>query len=423
VNLPRDQSLRRRQTVGAPLLLALVHALAFLPSLASAEDFPLPSAMTDSAVWDAEDFREGWLPRQSNTRISHRIWPQQRTKLGKPLPYPEIFGLRPQVISARFVDDEIRSLTLLFLDSGTHFGYVPREKAVQTANTHRENFHQIYADADSRVRAGLNQLAKGRGKPVELGSESMLKQEVEIFSTGNLFARLHSLADQLVKVTFFRNSADAESWISRELRAIEPRDRAAGLENNITAVEDDVLLNEIPLFPQGDRAYCGVSALSMAMQYLGLEIDTEDYAAAAGIRYGSTRGSKIREIYSAAADELGYDLRRQTKFDFSRTQKALDAGLPVIVWRRWSQGRDYLHTQFAKRRAKDSTINLPIADAKDRIQWPQEDAYNHASVITGYNARRGEVIFTESWGEAVRTRRMRIAEMEATCYYTFYFSP
>ena len=194
-------------------------------------------------------------------------------------------------------------------------------------------------------------------------------------------------------------------------------------KKNVTTVDDDRLLNEIPLFPQGDRAYCGVSALSMAMQYLGLNIDTEDYAAAAGIRYGSTRGSKIREIYSTAADEIGYDLQRQTSFDFSRTQEAIDEGQPVIVWRRWSQARDYLHSQYAKRRAKDRTINLPIADAKDRSLWPEKDAYNHASVITGYNARRGEIIFTESWGEAVRNRRMRVAEMEATCYYTFYFRP
>ena len=416
---------RSTRHTGATALLVFFAGCLFLPPLphVDAADFPLPAALTDSATWDAADFRESWRPRQATTRISHRIWPQARTNLGKPLPYPEIFGLRPQVISGRFVDNEIRSLTLLFLDSGTHFGYVPREKAVQTARAHQENFHQIYTDTDNHVRSGLKQLAKAAARKITLGSEDMLQQQVEIFAIGDLFARLHSLEDQLVKVTFFRDREDAESWIARELRSVRPRDRADGFDKNVTVVEDDVLLNEIPLFPQGDRAYCGVSALSMAMQYLGLEIDTEDYAAAAGIRYGSTRGSKIREIYSAAADELGYRLRRQTRFDFSRTQEALDAGLPVVVWRRWSQERDYLHTQYAKRRAEDSTINLPIADARDRALWPEKDAYNHASVITGYNARRGEVIFTESWGEAVRNRRMRVAEMEDTCYYTFYFSP
>ena len=186
------------------------------------------------------------------------------------------------------------------------------------------------------------------------------------------------------------------------------------------AENGDRLLASIPLFPQGDRAYCGVSALSMSMQYLGLNLDTEDYAAAAGIRYGSTKGSKIREVYEAAGKEADMKLSRSTKFDFRKVQATLDLGLPVIVWRRWAKERDYVHTTFAARYARDPTSVLPKADMNDRATWPDKKAYSHASVITGYNAKRGEVIFTESWGEAARNRRMRYEEMEGTVYYTFY---
>ena len=415
------------------MLLALIPAAS--PSTGCAENaagvdggvgpFPHATALTDSSVWQNGEFRQAWYPQKVTTRIANRIWPRPRIDRRTLGPYAEIFGLRPQSISAKFVDGEIRSLTLLFLDSGTHFGYVPREQAVQKAKHHRESFHEIFTDADTHVRTGLALLAGGRGEVVTLGREAMLRQEVEIFQTGDLFARLHSIKDQLVKVTFFRDPEDARSWLGRERRMSDPRHHGATFAQKVAKSEDgeDRLLNEIPLFLQGDRAYCGVSALTMAMQYLGLDVDTEDYAAGAGIRYGSTHGSKIREIYSAAADELGFDIRRKTKFDTNLAQRSIDAGWPVIVWRRWSQERDYLHIQFARRRAKDSTLNLPIADAKDRDLWPDKDAYSHASVVTGYNSRRGEVIFTESWGEAVRNRRMRVAEMEATGYYTFYFSP
>ena len=417
---------------GSVLLIVSISALLTLlagPTSALAQarlpaaDFPVAAALSDTATWDQPSFQGAWQPHRSSTRISHRIWPRPRDQRGGALPYAEIFGCRPHVVSARFYDRDIRSITLLFLDSGTHFGYVPKEQAVQTERQHREAFHKVYSATHQAVADGLRNMSGSPSETMVLGRESMLQQEVDIFSIGNVFARFHSIEDQLVKVTLFRHSDDAKSWLAPEAREVRNRDRAVELEKNVTVLGEDRLLNEIPLFPQGDRAYCGVSALSMAMQYLGLNIDTEDYAAGAGIRYGSTRGSKIREIYSAAADELGFDIRRQTSFDFFRVRDSIDRGLPVVVWRRWNQQRDYLHTQYARRRAKDNTVNLPIADAKDRSQWPDKDAYNHASVITGYNARRGEVIFTESWGEAVRNRRMRVAEMQATCYYTFFFLP
>ncbi len=395
---------------------------ASLPS-ASAEDFPIASALIDSATWAQPGFHASWIPQRTTTRIAHRIWPRPGSQRGAPLPYPRIFGVQPQVISSRFIDGDIRSITLLFLDSGTHFGYIPRGNAVQTAKDNQESFNKLYTMTESAVRAGLTQIATDRPEKITLGSESLLQQEVEIFRTGDLYARMHKIEDQLVKVTFFLDAANAHSWLAPEARDIKPRDRAPAFEKNVSASDDDVLLNEIPIFPQGDRAYCGVSALSMAMQYLGLDIDTEDYAAGAGIRYGSTRGSNIRETYEAAGDELGFDVRRQTKFNFERACKSIDAGIPVLVWRRWSQQRDYLHTQYAKRRAKDRTVKLPIVDNNERALWPDKKAYSHASVITGYNSKLGEVIFTESWGEAVRNRRMRVAEMEATCYYTFYISP
>ena len=44
----------------------------------------------------------------------------------------------------------------------------------------------------------------------------------------------------------------------------------------------------------------------------------------------------------------------------------------------------------------------------------------HASVINGYHSARREVIFSESWAEAARNRRMRVEEMEGTCYLAYY---
>ena len=366
--------------------------------------------LTDTSLWDSPGFVEAFQPRRSPTRLVHRFWPEP----------VDLFGRRPHQVIARFQGDPIDSLTLLFLDSGTHFGYIPRTQARQTEKEHQATFRRLYDETLEAVTRGLEALSGESGSALTLGREPMLTQPTRLFRTGNAFARLHAIEEQLVKVVFFREEALARHWIDPALAAESPRDRRETFEKSVTTGnQGDVLIEDIPLLPQGDRAYCGVSALAMGMQRLGLYLDTEDYAAAAGIRYGSTQGSHIREVYDAAGAELGLRMSRGTRFDFDKVQDCIAAGLPVIVWRRWTQDRDYLHTMFARKLSQDPTATLPEPDANDRESWPADRAYNHASVITGFNRDRGEVIFSESWTEQFRNRRMRFEEMEGTAYYTF----
>jgi hypothetical protein len=156
------------------------------------------------------------------------------------------------------------------------------------------------------------------------------------------------------------------------------------------------------------------------MQFCGLTFDTEDFAAAAGIRFGSTRKSHLREVYLAAAKEAALQMFHSTKFEFARATQSIDAGFPVMVFRRWNQEREYLHSAFIRRFAADPAVELPRPDANDQKTWPIREGFAHASVVNGYNIKRHEVIFMESWSEAVRNRRMRIEELEATAYLAYY---
>ena len=113
-------------------------------------------------------------------------------------------------------------------------------------------------------------------------------------------------------------------------------------------------------------------------------------------------------------------MERTQKFEFAKARSAIDAGMPVIAFRRWSQERDFVHTTFAQRHAENAAATLPRADMNDRKLWPMRGGYAHASIVNGFNASRGEVIFTESWSEFARDRRMRFEEMEGTCYMAGY---
>lgn len=381
-----------------------------LSSVANSQEFP-KQALLDANYWERSEFKSTFLPKQTGSKISHRRWPEKTSLL----------GAQPQIITAKFVDDKIASITLLYLDSGLHFGFIPANQTKTHIKNNKEAFNQLCVDTKQQVKENLANLASKHEGSHVIGQQNRLKQLINIYQTGNLVARLHAIENQLIKVTFFPTVNEALPWIDPATLDMRDREREAIYAKRVNQMGNgDVLLNDIPLLPQGNRAYCGISSLAMAMQYLDLDMDAEDYAAAAGIRYGTTKGSKIRETYDDAAEEAGFRMSRATRFDFNKTKKSIDKGIPVLVWRRWTQDRDFLHTAFARRFSKDPTATLPEPDKADRATWPGANSYNHSTVITGYNEKRREIIFTESWTEKERNRRMRIEELEATAYYTFF---
>ena len=94
----------------------------------------------------------------------------------------------------------------------------------------------------------------------------------------------------------------------------------------------------------------------------------------------------------------------------------------MVVFRWWSEERDYLHSVYSARIARGEKAELPQPGLEDRKAWPTKGTLAHASVINGYRDDRREVIFTESWGPQARNRRMRYEELDATCYYAVFFS-
>lgn len=384
-------------------------AFALVAMVAHAQDTDLTPAVRSTEIWDKVASPHGWSRPQT-----------QGARLFKTCLVPtSVFGLQPASVSACFENEQINTLTIVFLDSGAWFGFVPDDQQKTVAATRGPEFARLYKETAATVRRELDAL--GPGREVTLGATQWLKHKAVIYQYGGLGARLTLWPDQLIKLTLFRNPADApqllDAWRRAPDRAVQARTLAANLR---TTPAGDRILDGLPVFPQGDRAYCGVSALAMTMRAAGLTLDTEDFAAGAGIRYGSTQKSHIREVYQAAAREAGLGMAHGTRFEFARAQQSIDAGFPVIVFRRWDQQRDYLHSAFAQRFAQDPAAQLPVADLAERKMWPTKEGFAHASVINGYNSARREVIFSESWAESVRNRRMRAEEMEATVYLVYY---
>ena len=373
--------------------------------------FPVPDALKNSAVWDAPDFLNGWGAVPAAAAEEHR-------NFSGPC---DVFSHAAYSVRGVFERGKLTGITVVVLDSGAWFGFVPDADAKRVAATKGPQFTALYKQTAADVERGLATLAGSAGRKVAFVDKGVLKQDVLVFHTGDLWTRLTLRDNQLVKFTVTRTEPDAVSPLSASRRSVKKDDQAHAFASRVmNAPNGDRLLEGVPIFTQGDRAYCGVATLAMEMQYLGLRLDTEDYAGGAGIKFGSTYHSDIRAVFDAAADAAKLKLARTTKFEIEKARAAIEAGIPVVVFRHWSQERDFLHGAFAERFQNDPAATLPKPDLNDRKTWPTKDSFSHSSLVTGYNLARREVIFTESWGERVRNRRMRIEEMEGTSYMAYY---
>ena len=361
-------------------------------------------------AWDSDEARMGWAWTRTQAPTVYRVQAWPCAVLGKDV----------QSVTGCFVGDRLTALSVVFLDSGAWFGFVPDDEVKGVEAARGAEFARLFREVSQGVAKEMESLA-GKGREISLGATTWLRQKAEIYTHGGLGFRLTIVPDQLVKLSVFREAADASSLLTAARRSPDKQTQGRAFASLVRkSPNGDTVIDGVPVFPQGDRAYCGVSALAMAMRLCGLMLDTEEYAAAAGIRFGSTRKSHIREVYEAAATEAGLSMPRTDRFDFARARTSIDAGFPAIVFRRWSQERDYVHTMFARRFAGDPSAELPRPDANDQKQWPTRDSYAHASIVNGYNAQRREVIFTESWSELARNRRMRFEELERTSYLAYY---
>lgn len=372
----------------------------------SAPGWLVPGDLTDPSVWDSPEFRAGWqLPQGGNSLLSRANHPDP----------PAVGGLPVNFAEAVVSDGSIRSLSLVLLDAGAHFGYAQTSSGI--TRDAAADFDRIFADTLTAATGAVSALTGDPGIRAELGSRNRLELPVTLFSGNGIHSRLISLEHQSIILEFFRTEKDAA--------AVFPERPAVATEDT-TETEplfpDDVGTKTMPVIPQGNRAYCGPAALSMIGHHIGLNLGTESIAGLAGFAYGSSQNGDIRKLASLMAKEAGLKASRSGSFDSRKAAESFAQGLPVLVFRRWSAERDFIHQTIAtKLAAGDLTAILPEPGFADADTWPDKSAPAHASVVHGYNPVRKEVIFTETWGTRSAGKRMRIEELEETAYYAVYF--
>lgn len=346
---------------------------------------------------------------------------------------PKLLGHDVVLLRAIHRDDRLEMLEATFADAGSFFGYY--DEPLPTGLTQRQQrehvttrlagrqaeFTTLFGETLAGLRESLAELT-GDSDPrdARLGRSRHLRTEPSDYRHGDLTLRLLHADQRLIRVQIARHGELPDGWIDRSLDKMSGRDRLERLSSSVERRDDGtVLISSLRPIPQGYQPYCGLNTLAMAARHFGLHVDEDWLAAAAGFENtGSAAGSNLPRVYRAVATEAGLSLDQSNTFETSSARRAIDSGLPVVIWRRYSQQRNDLHNRVAR----NPKASLPDpADPGERASWPGADAPLHSSVIVGYNDSRREFLFLESWSARSTPRRMRAEELEATAYLTFVF--
>jgi hypothetical protein len=352
---------------------------------------------------------------------------------------PKLFGREVVLLRAIHREGRLESLEATFVDAGSYFGYFneklpeglsrrqTREEMQQRLATRQAAFAMLYQETLEALEPAIAARTRDqRPREETIGRSRTLRAEVRQWRKDDFLVRLLAADQRLVRVTLMPAAAATRVWSDQSLAQTHPRERLAALASSVRRGDDGTVgLAGLQPIAQGNQPYCGLNSLAIAARHFGLHLDEDWLAAAGGFQNtGSADGSNMLRLYSAVASEAGLGLDRQNKLDLPAVRRAIDSGLPVIVWRRFSHDRNALHDRFMRDFRRNPQALLPDPqDTAERASWPGGDAPLHASVITGYHAERKELLFLESWSGRDVPRRMRVEEMAATTYLCFVFKP
>jgi hypothetical protein len=405
---------------------AVLGQLANLDSPLNGED--LTDVLLAAGVWDGSQPLPGEWEADAGVANASSAYLMAR---------PKVFGVDALLVRAMKREGQLEELQITFADAGSFFGYLDRripegttpEQAtsllLERVNKRRVEFEKLYTKTSEELGAQLRKIDK-RPRDAKRGRTRDLRvvyQAYELEESG-LSVQLLEAKNRLLRVSIREKKKAPKSWLDSSQEELGNSARLKALSSKVTKTDrGDVILNEVEVVPQGYRPYCGLNTLVMVARYLGLHLD-EDWLAVAGKfqNTGSAAGSDMLGLYSSVAKEARFNLHRTSDYDHETVRRSIRAGMPVIVWRRWDQKRDQLHTRISRGFDKggDQKYERP---SEEVMPSKKKRSPLHASVIVGYNDERNEVIFLESWEGVSKPRRMPVGEISHTADLTFSFRP
>jgi hypothetical protein len=204
----------------------------------------------------------------------------------------------------------------------------------------------------------------------------------------------------------------------------------------------DVWLADVPMVDQGQKGYCVVASTERVMRYYGSAVDENELAQAANT---ATDGGTNTEVMFEALKKLGARLKVRVRevehFDVKEILKLIAeynriakhehaAELPdpghmidvagiyramdvnVLREARTKNKSDLSRFERAVQAHVDQGIPLLWSVMLGKIPEPHipQDAGGHMRLIIGYNTKKDEILYSDSWGAGHELKRMPAAD-------------
>ena len=286
-----------------------------------------------------------------------------------------------------------------------------------------------------RSKACTGELAWGTSKP----------------QRGNPSAPVNFVRFTAVPPSQARANPDRATAKTRSLREIGAQ--------TVRRANGDVVIEGLPMVDQGEKGYCAVASAERVMRHYGVNVDEHELAQLAGsTSSGGTDLNSMSEavariasawrlgkndvyVFPAArsgrvkiASECAKAARRggmrdaESKIESSIKDIASLArtfGVEALMAARAKQGADAKKFLAA---IKDCTLKgIPLFWGVELGIFPEpgvpQEGGGHMRLITGFNQKTGEILYSDSWGLGHEEKRMRMDRAWTITHSLFFLRP
>ena len=255
-----------------------------------------------------------------------------------------------------------------------------------------------------------------------------------------------------------------EAKPKRDAAAKKPAGAAgkAKIKDNVTkSPNGDVFIDNVPMVDQGQKGYCAAAVSERVLRYYGNHIDEHEIAQQAGTQaQGGTNVEKMKETVTAIGEKSGLGFQSIVSMsagvgdledEIARYNKAAKAEKkPELSLAQFTRGnmiyvsemREAMEPKVIYRmRQKDARLKKFSAGIRQQVNagipvfwgvtlgiFPErgvnpQSVGGHMRLIIGYNDKKKEILYTDTWGEGHELKRMPEDWAFAITHDAFFLKP
>lgn len=348
---------------------------------------------------------------------------------------------------------EVKQMT-----DATHYRLVRSEKSMD-----REGFVQLMKSVRAKLtpegKRSPTQVAERTKKPIVQKSQTWPKTAIptETTLTWN-YSQVGTKLDTF-EAGFVRLSVDGPERLAKGTARASARRKPASsrkiADNVVRDPRGDVFIDNVPMVDQGQKGYCAAATSERVLRYYGLQVDEHEIAQAAGtsaeggtsllgmknsvsaigkryslatvVAYGDFQKSDqdrieglVREVegYNRAARKLkkepikeGVYMKRQGH-SIAYDPRALDAAMDpeVLKYMKTEGAQKSKYAKFLKDVHDQVNKGIPVFWGVTLGMYPEPEIPQsnggHMRLIIGYNDKKKEILYTDTWGAGHELKRM-----------------